>query len=162
VPIKLMRPRYVSPELADLKRLADEAGGLFRLAKSGCFQSNVDYFMELQISRMKVLPSFAAQMTSAQMRDHDDLWKARVDHRDLQRVQARVQLTDARATLDQAVSRYRAAKIEGNDGQNPREQVARHGHAASAGRPAAVAACWAAPPLSVFAHSAKLQTAPWP
>lgn len=117
---KAMRPRYVPPELAGMKRLADEAGVSFRLAKSGCFQKNVDYFVELQISRMKVLPAYAAQMTSEQLRDHDAVWAARVDQCDLRRAQARISLTEARAALDRAVCLYRETKCSReSDRENP-------------------------------------------
>ena len=103
-----------------MKRLADEAGVSFRLAKSGCFQKNVDYFVELQISRMKVLPAYAAQMTSEQLRDHDAVWAARVDQCDLRRAQARISLTEARAALDRAVCLYRETKCSReSDRENP-------------------------------------------
>ena len=104
------RPRYVPLALAEWKRLADEAGVSFRLAKSGCFRTNVDYFMELQISKLKVLPMYAAQMTPDQLRNHDAVWAARVGECDVKRAQARIALTEAQAALDQAVSLYRVAK----------------------------------------------------
>lgn len=110
---KAWKPRYVPLELAERKRLADEAGVSFRLAKAGCFQANVDYFMELQISKMKVLPTCAAQMTSEQLRNHDDVWASRVREYDIKRAQARIRLTEAQAALNQAVSLYQAAKHSG-------------------------------------------------
>ena len=113
---KALRPRYVPPELAEVKRLADEAAVSFRLAKSRCFQTNMDYFMELQISKLKVLPIYAAQMTSDQLRDHDVVWAARVDQCDIKRAEARIALTVARAALDRAVSLYRAAKLSEENG----------------------------------------------
>ena len=106
-----MRPRYVPPELAELKRLADEAAVSFRLAKSCCFQTNMDYFRELQIGKLKVLPIYAAQMTSDQLRDHDAVLAARVGQCDIRRAQTRIALTEAQAALDRAVSLYREAKL---------------------------------------------------
>jgi len=110
----------VPPELAEMKRLADEAGVSFRLAKSGCFQKDVDYVKELQISKLKVLPAYAAQMTSEQLGDHDAVWAARVDQCDLGRAQARISLSEARVALDRAVGLYREAKCsKENDRENP-------------------------------------------
>lgn len=143
---KAMRPRYVPPELAEMKRLADEAGVSFRLAKSGCFQKDVDYFKELQISKLKVPPAYATQMTSEQLRDHDAVWAARVEQCDLRRAQARISLTEARAALDRAVCLYREAnRSMENDRENPGYQVTQHGHATAGGRYAALVGCQAAP-----------------
>ena len=117
---KAWRPRYVQPELAERKRLADEAGVSFRLAKSGYFQTNVDYFTELQISKLKVLPMYAAQMAPDQLRDHDAIWSARVSKCDRKRAQARITLTEAQAALDQAVSLNRFAKrLADNEDEDP-------------------------------------------
>lgn len=108
------------PELATIKRLADEAGLSFRLAKSGCFQTNLDYFMELQISKIKVVPNNAEQMTSEKLRDHDAVSSAQVDESDLKRVQALFALAAERAALEAVISQYRSAKFsKGADCENP-------------------------------------------
>jgi hypothetical protein len=105
-----MPTKHVTPQLAELKRRADEAGQAFRDAKRRCFRSNFEYFFHAQVARAQPSPVIAARITPERARAVASERAAEIGHWDRERAEARAALDGARAHLEHTVAAYRSAK----------------------------------------------------